>query len=240
MKGLDMSERVQKLIASSGLCSRRAAEALIEQGRVTINGTVAVLGDCACPEDAIAVDGRPLPKASCYTYIMLNKPRGYVTTMSDDRGRKTVAELVSDLDVRVFPVGRLDMDSEGLLLMTNDGELANRMTHPSHMVKKVYHVRVKGGDINAAARLMRKPMDIDGYTVGPAAVQVLKESGEDGGLLSVTITEGRNRQVRKMCERAGLRVLRLRRVAEGGLALGSLPVGKWRFLSQTEISKLQK
>ena len=241
MKGnTSMSERIQKLIASSGLCSRRSAEALIEQGRVTVNGATASLGDCALPGDTIAVDGKPLPRGGGLTYIMLNKPRGYVTTMSDDRGRKTAAELVADLGVRVFPVGRLDMDSEGLLLMTNDGRLANRLTHPSHMVKKVYQVRVKGNDLHSAARLMREPMNIDGYTVGPSSVRVLKDGGESGGLLSVTITEGRNRQVRKMCEKAGLKVLRLRRVAEGGLALGSLPVGKWRFLSQAEVDKLQK
>jgi len=231
-----MSEKLQKIIASAGLCSRRAAEVLIEQGRVTVNGTPARLGDRAEESDKIAVDGKPVAKAPRRTYIMLNKPRGYVTTMSDEKGRRTVAELVSDVGVRVFPVGRLDMDSEGLLIMTDDGELANRLMHPSHNVVKTYQVRVKGGSLSEAAELLRQPMEIDGHTVGPASVRLLKDDGEGGGLLSVSITEGRNRQVRKMCDKAGLAVLRLKRVSEGGLSLGSLPSGKWRYLSLDEVN----
>lgn len=235
-----MGERIQKLIAASGLCSRRAAEALIEEGRVAVNGRAARLGESASAEDFITVDGKALPDRGGLTYIMLNKPRGYVTTMSDEKGRKTVAELVSDAGVRVFPVGRLDMDSEGLLLMTNDGELANRIMHPSHRVVKTYQVRVAGEDIQGSAELLSQPMDIDGCTVGPAGVKILREDREGRALLSVSITEGRNRQIRKMCEKVGFTVLRLKRTAEGGLTLGELPAGKWRFLSKNEINKLQK
>lgn len=231
-----MSEKLQKIIASAGLCSRRSAEALIEQGRVTVNGVPAHLGDRAEESDKIAVDGKPVEKVSQHTYIMLNKPRGYVTTMSDEKGRRTVAELVSDVGTRVFPVGRLDMDSEGLLIMTDDGDLANRLMHPSHKVVKTYQVRVKGGPMNEAAELLSRPMEIDGHTVGPASVRLLKEDGDGGGLLSVSITEGRNRQVRKMCDKAGLTVLRLKRVSEGWLSLGPLPSGKWRYLSRDEVN----
>lgn len=232
-----MSEKLQKIIASAGLCSRRAAEVMIEQGKVTLNGVPARLGDRAEGSDVIAVDGKPVEKVSRHTYIMLNKPRGYVTTMSDEKGRRTVAELVEDVGVRVFPVGRLDMDSEGLLIMTDDGELANRLTHPSHNVVKTYRVWVKGGPLSEAAALLRRPMEIDGHTVGPASVRILKEDGV-GGILSVSITEGRNRQVRKMCDNAGLTVLRLKRVSEGGLDLGLLPSGKWRYLSLDEVRVL--
>jgi len=231
-----MSEKLQKIIASAGLCSRRAAEVLIEQGRVTVNGTPARLGDRAEGSDAISVDGKPVARAPQRTYIMLNKPRGYVTTMSDEKGRRTVAELVSDVGARVFPVGRLDMDSEGLLIMTDDGEFANRLMHPSHNVTKTYQVRVKGGPLREAAELLRRPMEIDGHTVGPTSVRLLKEDGNGGGLLSVSITEGRNRQVRKMCDKVGLTVMRLKRISEGGLSLGPLPSGKWRYLSLEEVN----
>ena len=170
---------------------------------------------------------------------MLNKPRGYLTAMSDDRGRQTVAELVTDLGTRVFPVGRLDLNSEGLLLMTDDGALANRLMHPSHGVKKTYQVRVQSSDIGEGVQRLCCPMTIDGTKINIPQVKLLKQD-ESGGLLSITIDQGLNRQVRKMCAAAGFTVLRLRRVAEGGVTLGNLPTGKWRFLTAQEIAKLQK
>jgi len=232
-----MSEKLQKIIAASGLMSRRAAEKLIQEGRVSVNGITASLGDRAEDSDNITVDGRSLPSAGARTYIMLNKPKGYVTTMSDEKGRACVKQLVEDIPARIFPVGRLDMYSEGLLIMTDDGEFANRLMHPSNMIKKTYHTWVKGEDIGFAAELMRHSMDIDGYITAPAEVNVL-ELFPDGGKLEVTIHEGRNRQVRKMCELAGLKVTRLIRVSEGPLELGSLKSGKWRSLSQEEIRLL--
>lgn len=232
-----MSEKLQKIIAASGLMSRRAAEKLIQEGRVSVNGITASLGDRAEDSDNITVDGRSLPSAGARTYIMLNKPKGYVTTMSDEKGRACVKQLVEDIPARIFPVGRLDMYSEGLLIMTDDGEFANRLMHPSNMIKKTYHTWVKGEDIGFAAELMRHSMDIDGYITAPAEVNVL-ELFPDGGKLAVTIHEGRNRQVRKMCELAGLKVTRLIRVSEGPLELGSLKSGKWRKLSQEEIRLL--
>ena len=235
-----MQERVQKLIAASGLMSRRAAEGLIAEGRVLVNGSPVSLGDRADPEiDEIAVDGTPLQKVDRLVYIMLNKPRGYLSSMSDDRGRKTVAELTAGAGARVYPVGRLDYDSEGLLLMTNDGALAQKLEHPSFEVEKTYLARVKGADIDAALPVLRSPLVLDGYRIRPAEVKLLKRT-DDGSLLSFTISEGRNRQIRKMCVLAGLSVLRLCRVSEGGLSLGDLPPGKWRPLTETEIKNLQK
>lgn len=235
-----MQMRLQKLIAAAGYCSRRAAERLIEEGRVSVNGARAALGQSADDSrDEIIIDNVPLRFAAERTYIMLNKPRGYVTTMSDERGRKTVAELTADIGVRVFPVGRLDLNSEGLIIMTDDGELANRLMHPKNDVEKIYHVRTRGGDLNRAISLLSAPMEIDGRPIKPAKIKLL-DSSPDGALISVAITEGRNRQVRKMCEKAGLDVLRLKRVAEGGISLGSLPSGKWRFLNAKEIANLQK
>lgn len=234
-----MKGRLQKLISDCGVCSRRAAEALIIEGRVTVNGAVAALGDSAdLSSDLVAVDGVPLVVSGEKTYIMLNKPRGYVSTLSDERGRPTVSELVADLGRRVYPVGRLDMYSEGLLLMTDDGALANALTHPSFETPKTYRVRVAGEVTDRAMELLRSALVIDGRPITPAKVAL---QGTDGGsaVISVTITEGRNRQVRKMCEAAGLKVLRLCRVAEGGLSLGSLRSGEWRFLTDKEIAELQ-
>ncbi len=234
-----MSEKLQKIISASGLMSRRAAEKLIEEGRVSVNGAVASLGDRACAEDVILVDGKALPSVEEKTYIMLNKPRGYVTTMSDEKGRACVRELVKDVPARVFPVGRLDMYSEGLLIMTDDGELANRLTHPSNRVVKDYHTWVKGEDIGFAAELLRHSMEIDGYVIAPAEVDIL-ELLPGGAKLSIKIHEGRNRQVRKMCETVGLKVTRLMRVSEGELSLGQLKSGKWRKLTDEEIIMLGK
>ncbi len=234
-----MSEKLQKIIAASGLMSRRAAEKLIQQGRVSINGVVAGLGDRAEENDSILVDGRPLSSPGGRTYIMLNKPKGYVTTMSDEKGRPCVKQLVEDIPARVFPVGRLDMYSEGLLIMTDDGELANRLMHPSNQIKKTYHTWVKGEDIGFAAELMRHSMEIDGYITAPAEVDIL-ELFPEGGKMAVTIHEGRNRQVRKMCEAVGLKVTRLVRVSEGSLELGQLKSGSWRRLSEEEIRLLSE
>ena len=234
-----MAERLQKLIAASGLMSRRVAEERIAAGRVTVNGRPAALGDRAEPGvDQIRVDGLPLPAAERKVYIMLNKPRGYVTTLHDEKGRRDVRALLRGLDLRVFPVGRLDMDSEGLLLLTNDGALTKRLTHPSHEVDKCYETWVEGVCTPERLALLREPLELDGYRVLPAQVE-LCERGEDRARLLVTIHEGRNRQVRRLCEHAGLRVTRLRRIREGPLELGELKTGCWRYLSAGELRSLE-
>ena len=233
-----MTQRLQKIIAASGLMARRKAEEAIEAGRVTVNGLTARIGDSADPEtDAILVDGRALPSAEKKVYIMLNKPRGIVTSLRDEKGRRDVSELVSGIPERLYPVGRLDLDSEGLLLMTNDGELANRLMHPSHEVEKCYRTWVKGEKAAEKAALLRRPMEIDGTTVGPAKVEGL-ETLPDGAVLEITIHEGRNRQVRKMCAQAELTVTRLCRVREGRLRLGRLKSGQWRYLTAQELREL--
>lgn len=235
-----MKERLQKIISAAGITSRRDAERYILSGRVTVNGVQARLGDSADPDrDAICVDGKDLKMGDERIYVMLNKPRGYVTTLKDEKGRRTVADLVKDAGMRLYPVGRLDMESEGLLLMTNDGELANKLLHPSHQVKKVYEVLVSGADINTALPVLTSPMMIDGYRIHPAQVEV-RSQNDRGYLLHITITEGRNRQIRKMCDQAGLKVHRLKRISEGELKLGNLAYGKWRFLTKNEISGLKK
>ena len=234
-----MKERLQKLLSQAGLCSRRQAETWIQQGRVTVNGAPAQVGDRADPDtDEILVDGTALSRRVRRVCLLLNKPRGYVTTLSDEQGRKTVAELVADCGVRVYPVGRLDLNSEGLLLMTNDGDLAYHLTHPSHEVEKEYHVRVSGA-VNRALGVLNRPMTIDGERLQPARVKVLRR-GQDSTLLSVTIRQGKNRQVRRMCKAAGLTVHRLRRVREGALSLGSLPCGSWRWLTEEETELLRR
>ena len=235
-----MADRLQKIISSAGAASRRAAEELIKAGRVTVNGAPASLGICANPEeDDIRIDGRRLecgPRER--VYIMLNKPRGYVTTLSDERGRPTVAELVRGVGRRLYPVGRLDMYSEGLLIMTDDGEAANALMHPSHDAPRRYQVDVHGEDLDAAAEVIAAQREVDGLPVRPAGVRVLRR-GEGRGRLEVEIHEGRNRQVRKLCAAAGLKVSRLRRVAEGRLELGDLPQGKWRYLSAEEVEYIR-
>ena len=234
-----MKDRLQKIISASGLMSRRAAEECITAGRVSVNGVTAVLGDKADPEtDTILLDGKALPSSGDKIYIMLNKPKGYVTTMKDEKGRKNVTELVKELSSRVYPVGRLDMYSEGLLIMTNDGDFANRLMHPSHNIDKTYETWVSGEDIGFCVELLRQPMDIDGYVISPAEVYI-SELKPGGAVLMITIHEGRNRQVRKMCELCGLKVTRLRRVSEGSLELGELKTGKWRHLTQNEIDSLK-
>ena len=235
-----MEERLQKIIAAAGLTSRRAAEELIAAGKVRVNGAVASLGDKADAErDRITVDGKSLAPPEEKVYIMLNKPRGYVTTLKDEKGRRTVAELVSGPGVRLYPVGRLDMNSEGLLIMTNDGELAERMMHPRGGVEKCYRTTVTGEDIPAAAEKMKESMLIDGYRTRGARVEIERLT-DKGGVLLVAIGEGRNRQVRKMCEQVGLRVTRLCRISEGGLKLGNLRSGEWRELTRAEIARLKQ
>ena len=235
-----MKERLQKIISASGMMSRRAAEELIAAGKVSVNGVTAALGDKAeAGVDNILVDGKALPSSGEKLYIMLNKPRGYVCTLSDEKGRKNVSELVKDLGTRLYPVGRLDMYSEGLLLMTNDGDFANRLMHPSREVDKCYHTWVNGEDMGWAVELLRCPMEIDGYLTSPAQVDILELKGREA-LLAITIHEGRNRQVRKMCEAAGLKVTRLMRVSEGGVELGALKSGKWRRLTEEELDMLLK
>ena len=232
-------ERLQKIIASRGLCSRRQAEKWIEEGRVRVNGNTAHLGDTAdVTEDVIEVDGKRLPKAGKKLYLMLNKPRGYVTTLSDEKGRKNAAELVSGCGVRVYPVGRLDMDSEGLLLFTNDGEFANLMMHPKHEVDKVYRVWVTNFAPEKLEALS-EPIELDGYLIKKPRVKPVRME-QTRAIIDVTIHEGRNRQVRRMCQAAGLEVARLKRIAEGGLRLGELKTGAWRELEPKEIEMLLK
>ena len=233
-----MKERLQKILSGRGVCSRRKAEEWIEAGRVTCNGIVAQLGDAADPEiDTILVDGKPLPSRNEYVYIMLNKPRGYVTTLSDEKGRPNAAQLI-DCGTRVYPVGRLDMDSEGLLLFTNDGEFANTLMHPKHEVNKTYRVLVQGYSEENLEKLKR-PIELDGYTIRTPGVKLLRTRDKGQAQLLVTIHEGRNRQVRRMCEAAGMTVTRLRRVAEGSLELGDLALGTWRYLTEEELAKLK-
>lgn len=234
-----MEERLQKILSEAGICSRRKAEEYIMAGRVGINGVVAKLGDKAdLLRDTVTLDGRRLGAPEEKVWLMLHKPRGYVTTLSDEKGRRTAWELVKDCGHRVWPVGRLDLDSEGLLLFTNDGEGTNKLLHPSHQVEKEYYVTVKG-DTDAALPVLRGRLELDGELLAPAHVECLRRNA-DGGTLSVTISQGKNRQVRRMCALAELEVKRLKRVREGALCLGELPVGKWRWLSREEVSGLLK
>ena len=229
-----MEERLQKLLSAAGVCSRRRAEEYILAGRVSVNGRRAGLGDRADPaQDRIEVDGVPLDAPKSHTYIMLNKPRGYVTTLSDEKGRKTVARLVADCPARVWPVGRLDFHSEGLLLLTDDGALTQRLTHPSHAVEKEYRVRVSG-DVERALAVLAAPVCDDGEEL--TADRVERRGANE---LTVVIHQGKNRQVRRMCAAAGLEVERLRRVREGALLLGALRPGQWRYLTRQEKAVLQ-
>lgn len=230
-------ERIQKLLSQYGVCSRREAERLILAGRVTVDGRKAELGGKAEPE-SVRVDGRPLASKGKRVYIMLNKPRGYVTTTKDEAGRKNVMDLVADCGTRVYPVGRLDMASEGLLLLTNDGEVTNRLTHPRYGMAKLYHVRVDGEDPFAACAAMGRGITYEDVSYSPAKAFVLEREG-NRALLEITVTEGRNREVRKMCEACGLSVRRLVRMEEGKLTLAGLPSGKWRYLTPEEIEYLQ-
>lgn len=233
--------RLQKLFTDCGILSRRAAEREIEAGRVTVNGITAQTGQKIDPErDVVTYNGRVIefrPNATRH-YVLLNKPRGFVTTLSDEKGRHTVAELVADLGTRVYPVGRLDMDSDGLLLLTDDGELTLRLTHPRHEIPKLYCVTVKGCPTEEQVQTLNRPFLLDGYRTLPAQVRV---QGKDGAntLLEIELYEGRNRQIRKMCEAVGLRILRLTRVAIGRIRMGDLPVGHYRHLNADEIDYLK-
>ncbi len=232
-------ERIQKILSAHGVASRRRAEELIAAGRVTCNGQVCRLGDSADPEtDTILLDGRPLPSRQDFVYIMLHKPRGYVTTLSDEKGRPNAAQLVADCGTRVYPVGRLDMDSEGLLLFTNDGEFANQLMHPRHMVEKVYEVWVTGFG-REKLEALSQPVELDGYRIQRPKLKLIRSQGQQA-LLQITIHEGRNRQIRRMCQMAGMQVTRLRRISEGSLKLGKLALSKWRFLTPEEVAQLRK
>lgn len=232
-----MKDRIQKIISQRGVASRRRAEELIQLGRVTCNGQICQLGQSADPDvDKILVDGNPLPALKAHLYLMLHKPKGYVTTLSDEKGRKNAAQLVADCGQRVYPVGRLDMDSEGLLLFTSDGEFANRMMHPKNEIQKIYRVQVSGWS-EQALEMLKKPIFLDGYKIKPPYI-ALEHAQADKATLLITIHEGRNRQVRRMCARAGMQVKRLIRIQEGSLKLGDLPAGKWRQLTSIELKEL--
>ena len=233
-----MKERLQKILSAAGVCSRRAAEGYLTAGRITVNGEMAQLGQQADPEtDDIRVDGVPLGREPETVYLMLNKPRGYVTTVSDEQGRETVMDLLTGIHTRIYPVGRLDRDSEGLLLLTNDGALTQRLLHPSHEVSKEYRVTVSG-PVEHAAENLRRIRDVAGMAIRPAEVQMLRREGNRAEL-RIVIHEGRNRQIRRMCARCGLEVLRLQRVREHCLELGTLPLGQWRYLTAAEIAALK-
>ena len=234
--------RLSKYFTDCGVMSRRAADAAVERGEVKINGVTAELGQKVTPGvDTVIWKGKKivLPATPAKLTVMLNKPRGYLTTLSDDKGRRTVAELVADAGVRLYPVGRLDMDSDGLLILTNDGDLANKLSHPSHNVDKVYLAYVDGHVTAEQMNNMTLPIEIDGKMTSPARVRKAAYNQVETAL-EVTIHDGRNRQVRRLCEREGLHVRKLTRVAEGPLLLGDLEEGKWRKLSDKEIRKLKE
>ena len=235
----EQTVKLQKYVSDCGLMSRRAAEAAIVRGEFTVNGLPASLGDRVLPSrDVVRYRGRKLHDPGRKWYIMLNKPRGYVTTMADERGRKSVAELVSDLPARVYPVGRLDMDSEGLLLMTNDGEFANRLAHPSFGHRKVSVVTVAGCVGNGEADRLRAMRELDGEPIAPCEVRIL-ERNVNSSRLRIVLTQGKNRQIRRMAERVGLKVTVLRRVAVGCVTLGELEAGRWKELSPQQVRALR-
>lgn len=234
--------RLQKYFTDCGIMSRRRAEAEIAAGNVTVNGKTAVTGQKIRPgEDVIELRGKIIAEQSTERICaLLYKPRGYLSSASDDRGRRCVTELVSDVGVRLYPVGRLDMDSDGLLLLTNDGELTELLTHPRHGIKKEYRVRVGGVPDEKQLALLRSPLVLDGYRINPVPTEIIY-SEEDGSssVLRMILSEGRNRQIRRMCALAGLDVISLTRVAIGKLTLGKLKKGEYRVLRQDEISYLK-
>lgn len=230
--------RLQKYLSMCAVASRRKAEELIAQGKVKVNGKVAQIGDKISPKhDTVTVSGRKIVGSRKHYYIMLHKPRGYITTMDDEMGRKCVAELVRDVGARVYPVGRLDKDSEGLLLMTNDGEFANHMTHPSKHIPKTYRVTVRPDVTENMLTAFATGMEIDGRITAPADAHII-EKQDNRVVMEIVLYEGRNRQIRKMCESLGLEVARLKRTSMGSLKLGMLPPGKWRELKEDEVHKL--
>ena len=234
------SVKLQKYFSDCGVMSRRAAEEEIKMGRVKVNGSVAELGLRIDPEtDVVEYRGQRITRSKeekiC---ILLNKPRGFVTTLSDEKGRRTVAELVASVGRRVYPVGRLDMDSDGLLLLTDDGELANRLTHPRHEIPKIYHVTVSGEVSAEQLSALRAPMELDGYEILPVRTEVVASDCRST-VLEMTLYEGRNRQIRRMCEKVGLKINRLCRVAIGEIELGELETGKYRRLTPDELAYLK-
>lgn len=231
--------RLQKYIASAGICSRRKAEELITAGKVKVNGErVTELGTKINPDtDTVEVSGEMVGTGGKKYYIMLNKPAGYITTTSDTHGRQTVMDLVKDINARLYPVGRLDADTEGLLLMTNDGDFANAVIHPSKRHVKTYIAEVKGLPPLEAIKMLKRGVDIGEYITKPAQVELLKGTSSVS-TLKIGITEGKKRQVRLMCETIGHPVLALKRVEIGPIVLGNLPKGKWRHLRKEEIDRL--
>lgn len=234
-----MEKRLQKFISEAGIMSRRAAEEEIKKGNIKVNGARAELGQKIDDErDVVEYRGKIISADSHHIYIMLNKPAGYVTTMSDEHARKCVAELVSDVPERVYPIGRLDRESEGLLLFTNDGEFANRMMHPRYHKPKIYHVKIRGKVEPEKVAALSRPMKIDDYITKPANVSVVTLK-EDYTVLAIELFEGRNRQIRKMCEQVGLFIMTLRRISVGNVKLGDLRPGKWRYLTKSEVASLK-
>lgn len=235
------SIKVQKYFSDCGVMSRRAAEEAIKKGLVRVNGEVVSEGERIIPGvDLVEYNGVPvIPSADKKTYVLLNKPRGFVTTLSDEKGRRTVAELVASVGTRIYPVGRLDMDSDGLLLFTDDGELTNKLTHPKHEIPKIYHVTVSGKVSREKIDALSSPMIIDGYKILPVKTRVIDE-GVSSSTLEMTLYEGRNRQIRKMCQQQNLKITRLCRVAIGNIRLGSLALGKWRYLTPAEVAYLKE
>jgi 23S rRNA pseudouridine2605 synthase len=231
--------RLQKFLADNGVASRRKSEELISQGKVKVNGITASVGDKVNPKsDKITVSGKRIAVDSELLYVMLHKPRGFITTMNDERDRRCVAQLVSDIGKRIYPVGRLDRESEGLLLLTNDGELANAITHPKKHVPKTYRVTVRPGITEQQITALSTGVVIDGRVTAPSEVHII-EKQEGRVVLSITIYEGRNRQIRKMCEALSLEVARLKRTQIGPVKLGMLPQGKYRMLTDDEVRKLK-
>ena len=234
----DNKMRLQKYLSECGIASRRKSEELIAKGFVKVNGATAKVGDSIDPKkDIVTFKGRRVEKRSEPIYIMLHKPRGFVTTMDDELGRKCVASLVEDVGERIYPIGRLDRNSEGLLLMTNDGEFANAVMHPSKHIPKVYRVTVRPGITDEQIAMFINGMEIDGRVTEPAEVTVLDKQ-EGRTVLEIILYEGRNRQIRKMCEQLGIEVARLKRVSEAGVKLGMLPQGKWRYLTDDEVYRI--
>ncbi len=230
--------RLQKFMADNGIASRRKCEEMIEQGLVKVNGETAHIGDKVNPKkDKVSVRGRKISVQDNMIYIVLHKPRGYITTMQDEQGRKCVAELVQDVGVRIYPVGRLDRESEGMLLMTNDGAFSNAMTHPTRHVPKTYRVTIRPTITDEQIAAFQDGIEIDGRMTAPANIRVIDKS-ECRVVVEVILYEGRNRQIRRMFEELGIEVARLKRTAVGSIKLGMLPQGKWRELDEDEVRKL--
>lgn len=230
--------RLQKFMADNGVASRRKCEEMIEQGIVKVNGNTAHIGDKVDPKrDKVTVRSKKIAVNDNLRYIMLHKPRGYITTMLDEQGRKCVAELVKDVGTRVYPVGRLDRESEGLLLLTNDGAFSNAMTHPKRHVQKTYRVTIRPNITDEQIAAFQDGIEIDGRLTSPAGLRVI-DKAEGRVVVEVILYEGRNRQIRKMFDELGIEVARLKRTAVGSVKLGMLPQGKWRELTEDEVRKL--